>query len=111
MLPMTLDSILLGMGACLFVLGLISTGAGIIILISKSMGSELKEITQQTAKLAQHGIADDMAGLVGNASSLIEALNQLVRTSSGVGIFLVIAGFILLGASYFLVVKMLNGPL
>ena len=73
------------------------------------MGSELKEITQQTAKLTQHGIAEDMSGLVGNASNLVGALNQLVRTGSGIGIFLVLAGFILLGASYFLVMNLLNG--
>ena len=69
------------------------------------MGKELQTIADQTSKLAQKGITDDVAGLVGNARTLIEALNQMVKTTAGVGIFLVIIGFVLLAAAYGLVLQ------
>jgi hypothetical protein len=69
------------------------------------MGKELNTIAEQTAKLAQKGITEDVAGLVGNARTLIEALNQMVKTTAGVGIFLILLGFALLGAAYALVIQ------
>lgn len=69
------------------------------------MGDEVKVIAQQTTKLAHKGIAEDVAGLVGNASSLIESLNQLIRTTSGVGVFLVLIGFIFITAAYLLIMQ------
>lgn len=87
----------------LLVLGLIAVAISIFILFKKVMGDELKTIANQTSKLAQKGIAEDVSGLVGNASALIMALNQLVRTSSGIGIFLTILGGIMIGAAYLLI--------
>lgn len=91
------------MAVALFVLGLIAVAISIFILFKKVMGDEVKAIANQTSKLAQKGIAEDVSGLVGNASALIMALNQLVRTSSGVGIFLTILGGIMIGAAYLLI--------
>ena len=91
------------LAACLTLLGTLSTIAGIIVLFTRTSGKDVHTLAGQTARLAQKGIADDVAGLVGNASALVEALNQLVRTSAGVGIFLVIFGFVMLLASYFVV--------
>jgi hypothetical protein len=91
------------MAVALFILGLITLVIGIFVLFKKVMGDELKVIANQTTKLAQKGIAEDVAGLVGNASALISELNQFVRTSSGIGIFLSIIGGVLIGASYMLI--------
>lgn len=90
----------------LFALGTLSLGSGIFILIKKVMGEELKMIATQTAKLVQKGLAEEVAGLVGNASSLLNALNQLVRTTTGVGVFLAIFGFILMIVAYYLAVQL-----
>ncbi len=90
--------------ASLTALGVISVGAGIFLLLTRSSGSAVKTIANQTARLAQKGLAEEISGLVGNASSLLEALNQLSRTSAGVGIFLVLFGFIML-VSAFLMLK------
>jgi len=62
-------------------------------------------LADQATELAQKGLADEVSGLVGNASALIEALNQLIRTSAGIGIFLVLFGFIMLICA-FMMVKM-----
>ena len=83
-------------------LGVIALAAGIFILFRKVMGDELKVIATQTTRLAQKGIAEEITGLVGNASALLEALNQLVRTTTGVGVFLTLIGFILLVVAYYL---------
>lgn len=105
MFPLSTHDFVMTMAASLFIMGVISVGAGVFILIAKVMSGDLRAITQQTARLAQKGLAEDVAGLVGNASSLIDALNQLLRTSSGIGMFLIMVGFILFSATYYLLVR------
>ena len=102
MFPITVESLTYIMAACMFIMGVLSLVAGISILVAKVMSGDLIEIAKQTARLAQKGIAEEVAGLVGNASSLLDAVNQMVRTASGVGIFLVLIGFPLVGAAYYL---------
>lgn len=105
MFSMTVNDFLLTMAIALLVCGIGILGIGVFTLIGKLMGKELTTIAEQTAKLAQKGITEDVAGLVGNARTLIEALNQMVKTTAGVGIFLIILGFALLGAAYALVLQ------
>lgn len=82
--------------------GIIALAAGIFVLFRKVMGDELRVIANQTTRLAQKGISEEISGLVGNASSLLEALNQLIKTTTGVGVFLTIIGFILMVVAYYL---------
>ena len=82
--------------------GVISLAAGIFVLFHKVMGDELRVIANQTTRLAQKGISEEISCLVGNASSLLEALNQLIKTTTGVGVFLTLIGFILMVAAYYL---------
>jgi len=105
MFPITVNDIILTMAACLFIMGLIGIGVGLFILVTKVFGGDLKIIANQTEKIAEKGIAEDMAGLVGNASVLIDALQQMVKTASGVAIFMIIIGFAQILAAYFLVVQ------
>jgi uncharacterized protein YoxC len=105
MFSMTVNDFLLSMAIVLVISGIVILGIGVFTLIKKLMGKELQTIADQTSKLAQKGITDDVAGLVGNARTLIEALNQMVKTTAGVGIFLVIIGFVLLAAAYGLVLQ------
>ncbi len=102
---MTVNDFLLTMACALLLCGVVILGTGVFTLIGKLMGKELRTIAEQTTKLAQKGITDDVAGLVGNARSLIEVLNQMVKTTAGIGIFLVLLGFSLLGAAYYLVLQ------
>jgi len=89
----------------LFSMGIISLAAGIFILFKNVLGEELKQIAGQTAKLAQKGIAEDVAGLVGNASSLLNALNQLVKTATGIGVFLTLIGILMMVVAYYLTLR------
>jgi hypothetical protein len=102
MFEMSIPDLLLSMSVALFAIGAIATAVGVFILASRVLSDDIKVIARQTSRLAQKGIAEDVAGLVGNASSLIESLNRLVQTTSGIGIFLFVAGFILVAVAYFL---------
>jgi len=89
----------------LFAMGIISLAAGIFILFKNVLGEELKQIASQTTKLAQKGIAEDVAGLVGNASSLLNALNTLVKTTTGIGVFLTLIGILMMVVAYYLTLR------
>jgi hypothetical protein len=95
-------NILLIMTITGFAIGLITFAAGILILALKPSTSDIKTLITQTSNLAQKGIAEDIAGLVGNASVLLGAMSDLVRTTSGVGVFLAILGLILMIGSAWL---------
>ena len=83
-------------------LGLLCLVLSIIILISQTMGKNIRTIADQTTKIAEKGITDNISGLVGNASALISSLNDLGRSNTGVGIFMVFLAIALLAAAYFL---------
>ena len=102
MFSLSVYDLMLTMAVCLFIMGVISVGIGVFILISKVMGEDIRVIAQQTTNLAKKGIAEDVSGLVGNASTLIDSLNHLVQTTSGVGMFLFGMGFGLIAAAYYL---------
>lgn len=105
MFSMTVNDFLLTMACALLLCGVVILGIGVYTLIGKIMGKELRTIADQTAKIAQKGITDEISGLVGNARSLIEVLNDMVKTTAGIGIFLVVLGFLLMAAAYVLVLQ------
>ena len=103
--PLTLISIIV---IALFLLGVITFIGGILILAFRTNNKDIKTLAAQTTRLAQKGIAEDVAGLVGNASALLEATNEMVRTTKGVGIFLTILGILLMAAASWLVLQILK---
>ena len=84
------------MAASLFVMGLFTLITGVIILLLRSMGSETRAITKQVTRMAQKGLADEISGLVGNASSLLFATSELIKTTRGIGTFLTLIGAFLM---------------
>jgi len=105
MFSMTVNDFLLSMAAALVVMGVIILGVGVYVLVSKMMGNDIRSIANQTAKLAQKGITEDLSGLVGNARTLIDSLNEMVKTAAGVGVFLVLMAIALMGGAYALVMQ------
>jgi hypothetical protein len=79
-----------------FLLGTITFLLGLAILMYGAWGKDLRNIADNTAKLAQKGIAEEISGLVGNASTLMTTLNDLMRTSNGIGFYLTIVGALLM---------------
>jgi hypothetical protein len=102
MFPFDVKDMILFMAASLCVMAMISLFAGIITLVFRVSGKDIHTLASQTLRLAQKGVADEVAGLVGNASALLEALNQLVRTTTGVGVFLILVSLMLFAGSYYL---------
>lgn len=103
--PLTLILIIV---IALFLLGVVTFVGGILVLTFRTNNKDIKTLATQTTRLAQKGIAEDVAGLVGNASALLEATNEMVRTTKGVGIFLTILGILLMAAASWLVLQILK---
>lgn len=105
MITMSVNDFLLTMAVVVLVTGALTFISGIIIIIVRVLGGETKTIANQTTKLAQKGMTEDVAGLVGNASVLIDSLNGFVKTSAGLGMFLVMTGILLVAAAFGLVMQ------
>lgn len=103
--PLTPNTILMIMAGTLFTLGVITFIAGVVILVTRAASGDLKTLAAQTTRLAQKGIAEEMAGLVGNASSLVDAMNQLVRTTAGIALLMILMGLLLMGAASYLALQ------
>lgn len=97
--------VILIMAATCFAIGIGSLVSGIIVLITRSGGKDLDSLRAHTASLAQKGIADEISGLVGNTTALIDAMDQLIRTSRGIGFLLVFIGSLLILFSYHLILQ------
>jgi hypothetical protein len=93
------------MDTALFVVGLITFFIGAGILAFRSAGADVRTLAAQTTRLVQKGIAEQVPGLVGNASTLLDSLNQLVGTVRGVGIFLCMAGMAMMAISCWLAIQ------
>lgn len=93
----------------LFGLGLLSTILGISVLVTRAIGKDVQTLTKQTSRLAQKGLSEDIAGLVGNASSLLDAINQLVKNTAGVGVFLTLLGLLFICTAGILTLKIYLG--
>jgi hypothetical protein len=95
----TLNDPVMVMLGVMFFLGMLSFLAGITILILRASNKDVKTLTAQAARLVQKGVTDEISGLVGNLSSLLDSMDQLVRTTRGVGVFLMIWGALTMGCA------------
>lgn len=100
LLDLTKNEFFLIMASAALVIGLILIIIGVVILVTRVLGGDVKKIAVQTAKLAQKGIAEEVAGLVGNTTTLVDSLNGLVKTAAGVGVFFILIGLLMLAAAY-----------
>ena len=91
--------------ALLFLLGMVTFITGVLILALRSGSSEVKTLAAQSVRLGQKGLAEEVVGLVGNATDLVGAVDQLVRTTRGIGIFLTILGLILMVGACWLAIQ------
>jgi hypothetical protein len=105
MYAVTIQDVLLTMSASFFLLGMITFTAGLFILFTRVTGQNVRAISDQTAQLAQKGLAEDIAGLVGNANALLNTMAEMVRTAAGVGVFLSISGTTMMGAGFWVLLQ------
>ncbi len=105
MFPFSLHELQILMAAAAFVMGCLCIMLGMLVLITRGYSSEVKALASHTARLGQKGITQEATGLVSSASELILSINQLVRTASGVGTFLLLSGMSMIAAAYWVVTQ------
>jgi len=98
-----LHDIQLIMAGGMFLMGISTFLTGVLILVAGSWWRDLRTLTAQTSRIAQKGLAEEISGLVGNASVLLTSINDLVHTTTGIGVFLTITGLILMSITFWLV--------
>jgi hypothetical protein len=86
-------------------LGLISFITGFIVLLTRVVGKGITKIAKETQKVVQKGITEEIASIIGNASVLIDSLNQMVTTAAGIGVFLMVLGVLLMAGSFALFLR------
>jgi len=89
----------------LFIIGMAAFITGVLVLALRASSGDVKALAVQTATLAQKGLAEEIVGLVGNATDLVDAMNQLVRTLRGVGIFLALLGLAMMAFSSWMAIQ------
>ena len=83
----------IGMAVSLFILGLCSCIAGLWMILSKKYQQALKSISAQSARVSSKAVTDiALTPLIEAMSGLVKSIDQLVRTSAGVGAFLCLSG-------------------
>ncbi len=97
---LTLRDIQILIAATVFLLGCMCFLLGAFVLVTRGYSREVRALAAHTAKLSQKGVAQEITGLVNSASELVGALNQLVRTASGVGVFLILLGLMMIASTY-----------
>jgi hypothetical protein len=86
--------------AAIFTLGMLTFITGVIILLIGIWGNGQTSLIAQANRIAQKGISEELAGLVGNTSLLISAINEMIRTRNGIGALLIFTGAALMIAAY-----------
>ena len=84
----------------LFIFGLLFVSAGFWKLMAFGLDSHAKTLAAQSARLGQKALTDDIARVAQSAIQLNDSINNLLRTSAGVGAFLIFVGFVFLAASF-----------
>jgi hypothetical protein len=92
------------MGLIFFPAGLLSIVTGLVMLIAHPYREEAKILAAQSARLGQKGIGDNIALAAQSATALIEAVNNLIRTSSGNALIIIAVGMLFEIAAYLLLI-------
>lgn len=103
MIPLSFNDIQLLIAAAIFVLGFLLILIGALVMVSRSYSREVRTLAAHTARLGQKGIAQDVTGLVNSATELVASINSLVKTASGIGLFLITLGTAMLAAAYWII--------
>jgi hypothetical protein len=98
---LTISTLELIMLSVTYFLGFIIIILGITILVQGVWGRDLRTLASQTTRLAQKGLAEEVSGLVGNASALLTTINEMVRTSTGIGLYLTLVGIVLIAIAFY----------
>jgi len=105
MIPLSIRDMQILIAAAVFLFGIAFVILGTYILLTRGYSKEVGALASQTAKLGQKGLAEDVSTLVTSASELVLSINQLIRTASGIGVFLIALGLLMLAMAYWIVMQ------
>jgi len=103
MIPLSTFDMQMIIATTAFILGCMCVLLGIFVLVSRGFSKEIRALATNSARLGRKGMAEEVTGLVNSASELVGALNSLVKTASGAGLFLILMGVGMIAASYWVV--------
>lgn len=106
MIPLTARDIQIIITGSVFLMGSLCVLMGAFVMISRGYSKEVQTLAAHTARLGSKGLAEEVTGLVTSATELMASINNLAKTATGIGIFLIMLGLGLLGASYWLLTQM-----
>jgi hypothetical protein len=98
------EDVRLLMGLIFFPAGLLAIVTGLIMLVAHPYRDEAKILAAQSARLGQKGVGDNIAVAAQSATALIDAVNNLIRTSSGNALIIILVGALFEVAAYLLLV-------
>lgn len=101
------EDVRLLMGLVFFPAGLLAIVTGLIMLVAHPYRDEAKILAAQSARLGQKGIGDNIAVAAQSATALIDAVNNLIRTSSGNALVIILVGALFEIAAYLLLIAKL----
>jgi len=100
--PVLIDQLRMYMSVTIFIVGLVTFVIGASILLAGAFGKERANILAQTNRLAQKGLAEEVSGLVGNASTLLNTMNEMITTRNGTGIVMMLFGGALMLTGFYM---------
>jgi len=97
-------TIALVLAALLGLTGFYACIHGLRTMLAQDYQQTLRKLSLQSTQISQKGLADAaVAPMIEAAARLIDAVNELVRTAVGVGVFLCLTGIGMMVAAYFMV--------
>lgn len=100
---MSIEDLQIGISVSLFGLGMISCIAGLWTILSHRYRQMLQQVSAQSTVASSKALTNvALTPLVESLTGLVNAINELIRTSVGVGIFLWLFGIGLCVAAYWL---------
>ena len=104
LLSLSVDNLRLIMGLTFFGVGLLACLSGLLLLIVRPYHKEAEALAAHTARIGQKALTDNIAGIAQSATALIDAVNNLIRTSSGNAVVLIVVGAGFEVAAYYLLI-------
>ena len=97
------ENMRLTIAALQLLFGIVFLVAGLRKLLAREYTPAARALATQSARIGQKGLRENVSAVSQTATQLLNAVNQLVRTSAGVGAFLVLVGLFFMLASYWVV--------
>ena len=85
------------------VFGVVFLLAGFRKLVAREYTPAARALATQSARIGQKGLRENVSVVSQTATQLLNAVNQLVRTSAGAGASLVLVGLFFMHAAYWVV--------